>query len=355
MEDYYAMAGVFASTRMINKMPGGDPEPAVDKKEKKKAPFNPNLLHVVEEAEAKDLNVFTRGNVEAKGPLVQRRFLRVLSKPDPTPFREGSGRQELSEAIASPDNPLTARVMVNRAWGLIFGRPLVTTTSNFGRLGERPSHPELLDDLAVRFMKDGWSLKKLIREFALSSTYRQSSRIPPSLEERDQENKWLSHMNRRRLTVEQWRDSILAVAGLLDRTSGPSQELDSPTNLRRTVYGRVSRLQLNDLLVLFDYPDANVHSSERSITTTAPQKLFVLNSPFMVRAAKALAARVGSSATEDPSRIEFAYRLLYGRAPQQSEERLALNFLQKTDEVEMTRWERYCQVLLAGNELLYVD
>ena len=171
----------------------------------------------------------------------------------------------------------------------------------------------------------------------------------------DQENKWLSRMSRRRLSVEQWRDSVLAVAGLLDHTGGPSLELDDPTNFRRTVYGRVSRLKLNDLLMLFDYPDANVHNSDRRATTTAPQKLFVLNSPFILRAAKALSARVTASSAEDSSRIHFAYQLLYGRAPRAVEQQLAVNFLQKVDEAAMTRWERYCQVLLAGNEMLYLD
>src|SRR5437867_6511411 len=149
--DYYALAGVFASTKMVNKTPDGkvvEGKVSADK-------MPPNTFHMVEDGEAQDLNVFIRGKVERKGPLAERRFLRLLSAGEPEPFKGGSGRRELADAIASPANPLTARVIVNRVWGLFFGRPLVPTPSNFGHSGMPPSHPELLDDLAVRFMANG--------------------------------------------------------------------------------------------------------------------------------------------------------------------------------------------------------
>ena len=278
VEDYYALAGVFASTRMVNRRPDGKAEE--DKTEAGK--MDRETLHVVEDGEPQDLNVFIRGNVNRKGPVAKRRFLRILSEGEPDEFKDGSGRRELAEAIADPHNPLTARVMVNRVWGGIFGKPLVATPSNFGHSGRLPSNPQLLDDLAVRFMRNGWSVKSLVREMVLSATYRQSAATNLQNAERDGANELLWHMNRRRLTIEQWRDAVLFVCGQLDFSGGPSLELDDPANHRRTVHARISRLKLNDLLMQFDYPDANVHAEQRSVSTTATQKLFMLNSPFML-------------------------------------------------------------------------
>jgi hypothetical protein len=262
----------------------------------------------------------------------------------------------LADAISDPQNPLTARVMVNRVWGAVFGRPLVTTASNFGHSGERPTHPELLDWLAVRFMAQGWSVKALVREMVLSATYRQSSLAGDSQAAQDSSNELLSHMRRRRLTVEQWRDAVLFVAGDLEEGGGQSLELDDPANHRRTVYGRISRLKLDDLLMQFDYPDANVHAEKRSVSTTATQKLFMLNSPFVLAQAKALAKRVtAASDSSMESRIEGAYALLFSRPPSPREVDLAVAFLRKPDGGEMTRWEQYAQLLLITNEMLYVD
>src|SRR5437763_8890894 len=159
-------------------------------------------MHLVREGTATDPNIFFRGNVDTKGPTVPRHLLRVLCEGEPQPFVSGSGRRELAEAIGSPVNPLTARVIANRLWGLYFGRPLAATASNFGKLGEPPTHPELLDDLAVRLMESGWSLKWLAREIALSATYRQSSQPAPQALAADPENRLLSRFGRRRLTVE---------------------------------------------------------------------------------------------------------------------------------------------------------
>src|SRR5262249_48285781 len=151
------------------------------------------------------------------------------------------------------------------------------------------THPQLLDDLSVRFMDHGWSIKSLVREIVLSSTYRQSSADNPSGLAVDAPNDLLWRMNRRRLTIEQWRDSLLFVSGELeDPCYAKSKELDEPANHRRTVYARVSRLKLNDMLAQFDYPDANVHAEKRSVTSTPTQKLFMLNSPFMLARARAL-------------------------------------------------------------------
>lgn len=355
MEDYYALAGVFASTRLVNKFPDGTEYKAPkNKKERIKAIVPAEVLHVLADSEVKDLNLFVRGDVENPGPVVPRRFLRILG--DLKPFSRGSGRGELAEAIADPENPLTARVMVNRLWGLVFGQSLVGSPSNFGGLSDPPSHPELLDTLAVSFVESGWSIKTLIRQFVLSATYRQNSTRDPAVAKRDPANRWLAGMNRRRLTVEQWRDSVLAVAGNLDFTSGPSLELDDPNNVRRTVHGRISRLSLNELLILFDYPDPNVHAARRPVTTTSMQKLYVLNAPFLLQQAESFAEHL----TQQPEstnavRIQHAYESLYGRPPTEQETQLGLAFLEQPDEDAGERWTRYAHVLLSANELLYVD
>ena len=354
-EDYYALAGVFASTRMVNKTPAG----VVQEGELEAEKVDPAALHVVMDGEPQDLNVFVRGDVERKGPLAPRRFLRVLSPDDPAPFKDGSGRLELARAIADPANPLTARVMVNRVWGLMFGAPLVATPSNFGRSGQPPTHPELLDDLAVRFVQAGWSVKWLAREIATSATYRQSTaRGNPDYDASDPSNALLWRMNRRRLTVEQWRDGVLAVAGRLETSAeATSTELDNPTNCRRTVYARISRLKLDDLLMQFDYPDANVHAESRSVTNTPVQKLFMLNGPFVLEQAQALAARVRAEAPEsEPARVRHVYRLLFSRQPNPEELSLGVAFVGGGSEPGgARRWEQYAHLLLASNEALYVD
>jgi cytochrome c553 len=364
-EDYYALAGIFASTEMFNR-------PLDDKREKDnngqaKAPKD--SLHVVRDTKPTDLNVFIRGDVNNKGPQVPRRFLQVLCDSQPSPFAKGSGRLELAEAIASRDNPLTARVLVNRVWGELFGRPLVATPSNFGSLGERPTHPELLDDLAVRFMESGWSIKWLQRQIVLSATYRQSSEATADKLAADPDNRLLGRMNRKRLSVEAWRDAILAVSGRLDgQIGGRSIDPQHPDSQRRTIYSRISRLELNRMLALFDFPDPNAHADRRSQTTTPLQKLFVLNSPFMIRQTESLTARLlamdnaesnenktSSDVQSNGQSIERVYLLLYGRPATDDERRLGLEFLGPNDQQQTARWQQYAQVLLASNEMMFLD
>jgi hypothetical protein len=351
MADYYGLAGVFASTKMVNRRPNGEPEKGDATADK----MDPDTLHVVEDGDVQNLNVFLRGNVEQKGPIVERRFLSLLTDGEPLPFRDGSGRKELAAAIASRSNPLTARVFVNRVWATFFGRGLVSTPSNLGHSGQPPTHPELLDDLAARFMENGWSVKSLVRELVLSATYRQTARTDARKAAVDPANELLWRMNRRRLSVEQWRDAVLFVSGQLDSSGGKSLELDEPTNRRRTVYARVSRLKLNDLLMQFDYPDANVHAEKRAVTTTPTQRLFMLNSPFMLSQSQSLSERLAAEATDDAARVRHAYRLLFSRTPEIVELELALEFLQKPTESLVSRCEQYAQMLLASNEMLYVD
>jgi hypothetical protein len=354
-EDYYALAGVFASTEMFNQpLPGAKSEPKADAKDKNQKVDD--TLHIIRDGQPIDLNVHIRGDVTRKGKLVPRRFLTVLSEAEPRRFESGSGRRELAEAIVARNNPLTARVFVNRVWSLLFGRGLVGTPSNFGQLGQRPTHPELLDDLAVRFMESGWSMKSLHRELVLSATYRQSSDSDGAKQAVDPDNLWLSRMNRRRLDIEQWRDTVLHVAGRLSRAlRGPSMEPEQPDETRRTLYARISRLELNPLLARFDFPDPNTHSERRVQTTTPLQKLFVLNSPFMLTQAEALAARLKSSAETTPDRIQAAYALVFNRPATTEEVRLSAAFVEEVSENAQARWVQYAQVLLASNELWLLD
>jgi hypothetical protein len=353
MRDYYALAGVFASVQMVNLRPDGKDEDSKVNADKMDA----GTLHIVRDESSRDLPVYDRGDMEAPGASkVPRGYLQVLSKGQPVEFKQGSGRGELAEQIANASNPLTARVMVNRVWDMLFGKPLARTTSNFGVTGDKPTHPELLDDLAVRFMQNGWSIKKLVRELVLSATYRQSSQGIAANAQLDQANEHLWHMERRRLSIEQYRDAVLAVSGDLDLEGGASVELDAAKHHKRTLYSKVSRRELNKTLMLFDYPDANVHAARRSNSTTPTQKLFLMNSAFMIEQAKALALRIQHSADKDAARIRHMYILLFSREPLTEEADVARAFLQETaTDGGLTGWEQLAQALLATNEMLYVD
>ncbi len=355
--DYYALAGVFAGTEMFNRPLTSASE--LGKNGEAKKPDD--ACHIVRDIEPRDLQVMIRGDAANLGPKVPRRFLRILSDGEPAEFSKGdSGRRELADAIVDRSNPLTARVIVNRIWSQHFGRPLVATPSNFGTLGDRPTHPELLDDLAVRFMENGWSLKWLHREIMLSATYRQSSiavvdesSITATGIQRDPASILLWRMNRKRLSVEQWRDAILAVSGRLDeRVGGESIDPEDPGSSRRTVYAERSRLQLNRLLALFDVPDPNSHASRRNETSTPLQKLFLLNSPLLVQQAEALAARISERVDDDLERIQQAYQILFGRAPTEEELELGRSFLVDAGPLG---WPEYAQALLVSNEMFFLD
>jgi len=329
--------------------------------EKQVPPRYPVVHALTESAHPKDLRVCIRGNPDKPGALASRHFLSVLTGTD-SRFTRGSGRLELARAIASKENPLTARVMVNRIWQRHFGKGIVRTPSNFGALGERPTHPQLLDHLASRFMASGWSIKAMHRLVMLSASYQMGSQAAAPNAEKDPDNRLLWHMNRRRLEVEAWRDAMLAVAGRLDgKIGGQSLDLDAPANGRRTLYAAVSRHDLNALLRLFDFPDPNITSAERTTTVVPLQQLFVLNSPFMVRNAKALAARLLAGPDKDDSaRIRRAFVLVFGRPATARELQLGLDYLRAPEpaggtRIGLSRWEQYAQVLLGTDEFLYVD
>jgi mono/diheme cytochrome c family protein len=359
--DYYSLAGVIASTDYveISLEPGREGQPvggAGKGKGKNKAPAKGPSIHALKEAAPVTMRVHIRGNPATLGEPAPRRFMEILGGSDSHPFTQGSGRLELARAIACQENPLTARVLVNRIWQHHFGQGLVRTASNFGQLGERPTHPELLDHLAGRFIASGWSIKKLHREIMLSAAYQLSGRPDGRNMEADADNRLLWRMPRRRLEVECWRDAMLSVAGTLDRTvGGPSGDLANAGYRRRTLYGSVSRHELNPLLRLFDFPDPNLTSGGRTVTTVPLQQLFVLNSEFMIGNAKALARRLATAAADDTGRIRQAFLLLYGRPATESELHLGLEFLASPSDGGLTRWEQYAQVLLSTNEFLYVD
>jgi hypothetical protein len=323
---------------------------------KKNAPPAPPLIHTLSEGQAANMRVYLRGNPDKEGEVAPRRFLRVLAGDNPTPFTHGSGRLELARAIASPENPLTARVLVNRVWQHHFGRGIVRTPDNFGKLGERPTHPELLDHLATRFIASGWSIKALHREILLSATYRLSCDRDENNAAVDPDNRRLWRMNRQRLDVEAWRDALLTASGEMDGSIGGSAvDLSNLTNKRRTLYGKISRHNLDSLLRLFDFPDPNITSGARPVTIVPLQQLFVLNSEFMIARARSLAAKVAAEDTDDGARIQKAFVRVFGRDATEPEVRMGLAFLGAAEKTALTPWEQYAQVLLSANEFAFID
>lgn len=332
------------------------------------APPEPARAMALEDApHPVDGHIFIRGNPNRPGDAVSRRFLALLSGPDRQPFQHGSGRLELAQDIASPTNPLTARVLVNRVWLHHFGQAIVPTTSDFGMRSDPPSNPKLLDYLAWRFVHDGWSIKKLQRLILLSSVYRESSEDVPKDRARDPENRLCWRMNRQRLDFEAMRDSLLAAGGDLDLTmGGPSVDLEAtPFTTRRTVYGYVDRQNLPALFRTFDYATPDATSSERHVTTVPQQALFLMNSPFVVEQARKLAARAAAASTP-AARVQQLYRIVFQRAAAPDEVAMALRFIRQSQQdpapqltangpKPLQPWEEYAQALLMTNEFMYID
>ena len=311
---------------------------------KKALPPQYAYLQVVKDNDKpKEQHVWLRGNRDSPGEPAPPHFLSILSPAELKPFDKGKERLELAEAIASPSNPLTARVIVNRIWQHHFGSGIVRSASNFGQLGDRPSHPELLDYLATRFVKEGWSIKKLHREIMLSQVYAEGTQSSPAAEAADPENRLLSHASRRRLDAEIIRDEILFTSGDIDLTSGgkPAQlDLD---NHRRTVYGFISRRKLNPYLSLFDYPVPNATSEARNQTNVPVQRLFFMNSPFVLAESKTIVKQAPT--------VDALYQRLFQRAPTPQEKQLAQQFLEQSN----NNWPQYAQVLMSSNEFLFVN
>ncbi|MFN7923358.1 MAG: PSD1 and planctomycete cytochrome C domain-containing protein [Bryobacteraceae bacterium] len=320
--------------------------------EKASLPEYPYLMGLSENAKPENLKVALRGNVENLGDEVPRGLPAILASEgsDPKPFAQGSGRLELAEAIMR--HPLTARVIVNRIWLNHFGRGLVATPSNFGVMGERPSHPELLDYLAGRLIANKWSIKALHREIMLSAAYQLSARSNEAGQALDPGNVLLWRANFRRLEAEAIRDSMLFVSGALDeRVGGEPLELNGASNKKRTVYARIRRSGGEGLLSLFDFPDPTLSGDQRAVTNVPLQGLFFLNSDLVWREAERFAKRLEGEAGDDAGRIERAYRLLYGRQASETEVRRGLAFLAG----EKSDWKQYAQALLSSGEFLYLN
>ncbi len=405
-EDYYALAGVFASTKTTDRAmaAGIDGEKVAQAREQvtkldadlKKLGAKRNIPSVIQAAHAQgkiatlkatpgydatltpgvrdgtlavlpadkkhgskvvytpaplDMPLEIRGNPNRPGQVVPRRFVSVLSKGTPAKFTHGSGRLDLADAMATDAAPLLARVFVNRVWKHHFGVGIVATPSDFGAQGDRPTHPALLDDLAARFIANGWSLKWLHREVMATAAYQQAGGQPPA---GDANFRYYSRFPRQRLDVEAWRDALLAVSGTLDLKVGcPPAELSLPTNNRRTLYGTVKRRELTDLLRLHDFPDPVTHSPDRIPTITPLQQLFALNSPLLAEQSAAFAKRLKTDAGPDAAkRITRAYQLAFGRQPKPAEAELGMAFVKPDTDAA---WQQYAQVLLDSNEFMFVD
>jgi hypothetical protein len=371
-QDYYALYGILESTRF--------PRPGCEK-DKRQHDFVPlappaalaliggaagrETAYAVSEGQPHDAQIQKRGNPDERGNAVPRRWLRLFGS-QPVPADGGSGRLALAGWLTSRENPLVARVFVNRVWQGHFGHGIVDTPNDFGSRGSPPSHPELLDYLAARFVEEGWSVKKLHRLILHSAAYRRSANDPASVA-KDPGNVWLARFQRRRLTAEEVRDAILAVSGDLDRTPGgphpfPPEHTWGFTQHapftavydhdRRSVYLMTQRIKRHPFLALFDGPDPNASTPHRDATTVPAQALFFLNDPFVHAKAEKLAARL-LALPDDNKRLERLTTLCFGRPPTEAERSVAAKFLAAYD--RHRAWAAWVRVTLAGNEFLYLD
>jgi hypothetical protein len=335
------------------------------------------VAYAVSEASPHNAKLHKRGDPKELGDEIPRGYLELFGGAT-LPADAGSGRLQLAEWLTAADNPLTVRVIVNRVWQQHFGVGLVSTPNDFGIRGTRPSHPELLDTLAAKFMADGWSFKKLHRLLMLSSVYQQGSGVNEKALHTDAENKLLWHFPRRRLSVEELRDSMLAVSGELDLSPGgphPFPDMNSwnftqhnpfvatyATN-QRSVFQMNQRIKLQPMQALFDGPDPNSSTPRRFTTTVPTQALFFLNSEFVHQRAATLAAKVQSEPSDDV-RLQHLYRLLFDRLPTEQEHQTALLFMTSyaaevaslpEGERLPAMWQAYARVLLSTNEFVYVE
>jgi hypothetical protein len=337
------------------------------KKLRASGPKRELVMTVEEEKEIGETKVHVRGNVHNLGEEAPRGFLRVATYGD-VPAMPGSesGRRELAEWIAGEQNPLTARVFANRAWHWLFGAGLVRTTDNFGTTGEAPSHPELLDDLAVRFMEGGWSVKGLVRRIVLSRTYRLSGADDPKALAADPENRLLWRMNRRRLDAECLRDAMLLVGGdLSEEMGGQSYPTDLAADYgfrhsgsRRSVYAPVFRNSLPEFFEVFDFADPSMVTGRRDASTVAPQALFLMNHPSVREQARLAARRLlDEKCSDDRARLDRAYRSALGRPPTDAEARIGLDFLAGPGASEDPEegWAAIFQALFASVDFRYVN
>jgi hypothetical protein len=368
--DYYGFYGIFDSTRYP--FPGSEKE----KKPHDLVPLHPSakspeFAYAVAEGSPHNVRIHKRGDPDSPGVEAPRRFLRVLGG-EAVPSGGGSGRLQLAGWLTDPHNPLTARVMVNRIWQGHFGTGLVKTPNDFGTRGEPPTHPELLDYLAARFVASGWSVKAMHRLMMLSDAYQRSGALDDQGAAADPDNSLLGRFSRRRLSAEEVRDAMLAVSGDLDPTPGGPHPFPDPKTWgftqhapftavydhnRRSVYLMTQRIKRHPFLALFDGPDTSSSTGQRYTTTVPTQALFFLNDPF-VHARAASLARHLTKLSGDRLRLDRAARLLYGRPATAKEIDTAGRFLaactaEKKDEA--AAWAAWLRVMLCSNEFIYVD
>jgi cytochrome c553 len=392
--DYYSLAGIFNNTGYVDELLLATPEVAADYEasqahiaslskqletakrsdDKSQLPRLASSLadafqaaslafpraHSVRDTGSTDMRIALRGNLRKPGPVAPRRFLQALAGRSPPSFKTGSGRLELARSIADPRNPLTARVLVNRIWQHHFGRGLVETASNFGTMGESPTHPQLLDWLAWRLIETGWSIKQLHRDILLSATYQLSSASTPAHLQTDPDNRLVWRMPRLRLDIEAWRDSMLAVSGSLDDSIGGPAVDSLLVESRRTIYVAVHRdvqTESDKLLRLFDFPNPRIGSGGRNPTTIPQQQLFALNSPFVIQLARQLASRAAAGTTSTEQRISRVVRIVLGRHASPRDMAIGSEFLgedpDRSTNGQLSTWQQYCQVLLGSNEFLF--
>jgi hypothetical protein len=297
----------------------------------------PRAMVLLDSPHPADSRVFLRGEAENQGDVVPRRFLEILSGPNRPEFKNGSGRLELAAAIVSPSDPLTARVIVNRIWLHHFGEGIVTTPDDFGNQSAPPSHPELLDYLASRFVEDGWSIKKMHRLIMLSSVYQQSSADNPRYAQIDPNNRLLWRANIHRLEFEAVRDSLLAIGGRLsDKMGGPPVMLGAtPYSTRRTIYGYIDRRNLPEVFNQFDFANPDITTGKRYETIVPQQALFMMNSPLVVEQARNLVNRSDFRNTAGPqARIRLLYDIIYQREPTPLEISLGLEYIRESPPME---------------------
>ncbi len=344
---------------------------------RKSAPTEPEMACAIEDSDSVEQKVFIRGDYNNPGEVAPKGFPAILGRYDTKPAFTGSGRLQLARWLTQPNHPLTARVMVNRVWQWHFGEGLVRTPDNFGKMGERPTHAELLDYLATSFIKSGWSIKAMHRMIMLSSAYQMSSVNPNITEDADPDNRLLTRFNRRRLSIEEMRDGLLAVDGALDLAMGGTLQTGRGTDgennqgrlslnpeklKRRTVYLPLRRANLPTLLNLFDFGDATTTTGKRQLTNVATQALFWLNSEFLNDRAQSVAkSLLDNGALNDATRVEIAYKRILNRNPSREEVDQALNYIagfkQKFagEKADLKAAQSLCRVLMSSNDFVYVD
>ena len=399
--DYYALAGIFRSTETMwgaaaregltapqtplhelqaaaKVLPRAEVEPIIAANKPRKTPSKasfayaadaPLAMGVRDAKKIEDCKLNIDGESKKLGAAIPRGFLSACGGGTVTDLKQ-SGRLELAKWLASPQNPLTARVFVNRVWLQLFGEGLVTTPNDYGLSGERPTHPELLDHLATRFMREGWSIKKLIRSIVLSRTYQMASRSGNA--------PMFSHHLRRRLDAETIRDTMLFATGDLNPQSASGSliqhrdvlinelpSLHQPSS-QRSIYLLMLRNSMPPELTPFNLPDATTVVAQRDNSALATQSLYLLNNTFVIEQSRRFAKRLLQTPADSDKRIAQAYRHALGRDANASELQRGLDFLREADAMlvsiqtdhprrELDTWAAFCQALLASNELRYVD